>query len=136
MPNQSAGTPPIDVVVAALERLAGDLRRRAEEAERRAAAAEQRAETERQAREAQTEARQHAEARALVAEQSARDAIRRAEAFEAAAGDRIEQLREELLAAIQGIVSTSDAVMASREPLEEPLDRETPTVSHLIQNQR
>jgi hypothetical protein len=126
MPHKNAGAPPIDFIVVALERLAGDLRRRAEEAESRAAAAEQRAEMERQAREAEIKTRQHAEARALVAEQSARDAIQRAEASEIAAADKIEQLRIELLAAIQGIASAVDALGASREPPDEPLYREPP----------
>jgi len=60
-------------VLAALERLAGDLRRRAEEAESRAEAAEKRFELER-------EARHSAEARAAMSEQSARDTLQRAEA--------------------------------------------------------
>ncbi len=97
-----------------------------EEAESRAAAAEQRVVIERQAKEAEAEARWHAEARALVAEQSAQDAIQRAEASEAAAGDRIEQLREELLAAIHGIVSISDEAVAPRKPPYDLLYRETP----------
>lgn len=102
----------IEAVLAALERLAGDLRRRAEEAESRAAAFDERAAQERQAREAEAEARRGAEARAAVAEQSARDALRRAEAAETAARESVERLRRDLLAAIQEAVA---AVQAAAE---------------------
>jgi hypothetical protein len=105
--------PAINTVLAALERLTGDLRLRAEEAERRAQAAEQRTEVERRTREAETEARHAAEARAAVAEQAAQDAIQQAEAAGIAARESVEQLRRELLAAIQEAVSAAQAATAA-----------------------
>ena len=104
--------PAINAVLAALDRLADDLRRRAEEAESRAAAAEERAALERQAREAEAEARHGAEARAAVAEQGAQDAIRRAEAADTAAREGIERLRRDLLDAIQEAVAAAQAATA------------------------
>jgi hypothetical protein len=120
-PNPSAGTPAIDAVLSALERLAGDLRRRAEEAERRA-------EMERQAREAEAEARHVAEIRAAVAEQSAKDAIQRAEAAETVAKENVEQLRRELLAAIKkaGATTQAAAPAAARPDLHSTMRPEDP----------
>ena len=106
-PSPSAST--IDAVLAALDRLAGDLRRRAEEAEGRAAAAEARAALERRAREAEAEARHAAEARAAAAEQKARDAILRSKAVEAAARESVERLRRDLLDAIQEAAAAAQA---------------------------
>ena len=103
----------IETVLAGLERLTGDLRRRAEEAERSAQAAEQRAEVERQAREVEVEARHAAETRAATAAQAAKDAIDRAETAETAARESVEQLRRELLAAIQEAVSAAHAATAA-----------------------
>lgn len=114
MTDPSPSAPAIDAVLAALDRLAGDLRRRAEEAESRAAASDERAALERQAREAEAEARHGAEARAAVAEQSARDAIRRAEAGETAARESVEQLRRDLLAAIQEAVAAARPAAAAQ----------------------
>ncbi len=108
-PNPSAGAPAIAAVLSALERLAGDLRRQAEEAESRAVAAEKRAKIERQAREVEVEARHAAEARAAVAEQSARDAVRRAETAETVARESVAQLRRDLLDAIQEVVAAVQA---------------------------
>ena len=104
-PKPSPGAPAIEAVLAALDRLAGDLRRRAEEAEGRAAASEARAARERQAREAEAKARHAAEARAAVAEQKARDALLRSEAAEAAARETAERLRRDLLDAVQNAVA-------------------------------
>jgi hypothetical protein len=140
MADPSPSTSAIDAVLAALERLAGDLRHRAEEAEGRAAAADERAALERQAREAEAEARHGAEARAAVAEQSARDAIRRAEAAEAAARESAERLRRELLAAVQKAVEAAEAAAQaaarldrrSAERLEDPFRSERdPELSHI-----
>ena len=143
MADPSPSTSAIDAVLAALERLAGDLRHRAEEAESRAAASDERAALERQAREAEAEARHGAEARAALAEQSARDAIRRAEAAEAAARESAERLRRELLAAIQEAVEAAEAAEAaaqaaarldrrSAERLEDPFRSEwDPELSHI-----
>ncbi len=96
-------------MLAALDRLAGDLRRRAEEAESRAAASEAHAALERRAREAEAEARHAAEARAAAAEQKARDAILRSKAVEAAARESVERLRRDLLDAIQEAVAVAVA---------------------------
>lgn len=112
--------PAINTVLAALERLTGDLRQRAEEAERCAQAAEQRAEVERQAREAEAEARHAAETRAAVAEQAAQDAIQRAETAETAARERVEHLRRELLIAIQEAVSAAQAATVAVQSIARP----------------
>lgn len=112
--------PPIDAVLAALERLTDDLRHRAEKAEKRAQVAEQRTELERHAREAEGEARHAAEARAAAAEQAARDAIQRAETAETAAGERLEHLRRELLVAIQEAVSAAQAATAAAQSVARP----------------
>ena len=112
MTEPSPSAPAIDAVLAALDRLAGDLRRRTEEAESRAAASDQRATLERQAREAEAKARRSAEARAELAEQGARDAIHRAEAAETAAREGVERLRRDLLDAIREGVAASQAAAA------------------------
>ena len=104
--NPSASAPPIDAVVAALDRLAGDLRRRTEEAESRAEAAERQVELER-------EARHSAEARAAMSEQGARDALQRAQAIERAMRESVEQLRRDLLAAIHQAVDATQATTAA-----------------------
>jgi len=140
--------PAINAVLAALDRLADDLRRRAKEAESRAAAAEERAALEGQAREAEAEARHGAEARAAVAEQGARDAIRRAEAADTAAREGIERLRRDLLDAIQEAVAATAAAQTavaqtgarpdrrSAERLEDPYhsarDREPPRIAQPV----
>ena len=111
-----ADPPAIDAVLAALDRLTGDLRHRVEKAENRA-------EMERQAREAEAEARHAAEVRAAVAEQSARDAVQRAEAAETAAKESIEQLRRDLLAAIKEAGTMAQAaVRPDRYSAERPED--------------
>jgi hypothetical protein len=112
--NQSVNAPAIGAVLGVLDRLATDLRRCAEEAESRAAAADERAVMERHAREAEAEARREAETRVAIAEQSARDAIRRAEAAETATRESVEQLRRELLAAIQESVAVMQTANAAR----------------------
>jgi hypothetical protein len=114
-PSPSAGTPVIEAVLAALDRLAGDLRRRAEEAESRAAASDERAALERKAREAEAEARHGAEARAVAAERSAREASRRAEAAEATAREGVERLRRDLLAAIGEAVAAAKAAATAAD---------------------
>ena len=138
-PSRSPSPHAIGAVLAALERLAGDLRRRAEEAESRAAASDERAALERQAREAEAEARREAEARAAIAEQSAREALRRAEAVETAARESVERLRRDLLAAIQEAVAAARAAEAaagldrrSAEPPDDPYQSERdPELSHI-----
>ncbi|MBL6080459.1 hypothetical protein JMJ56_20790 [Belnapia sp. T18] len=120
MSNPPAPAPAIDTVLTALERLTGELRHRAEEAERHAQAAEQRAEVDRQARKAEAEARHAAEVRAAVAEQSARDAVQRAEAAEAVAREKVEQMRRELLTAIQEAVLTAQAATAAVQSMARP----------------
>ena len=110
-------------MLAALDRLAGDLRRRAEEAEGRAAAAEARAALERRAREAEAEARHAAEARAAAAEQKARDAILRSKAVEAAARESVERLRRDLLDAIQEAVAAAAAQAAQVDTTAARFDR-------------
>ncbi len=123
-------TPAIDTVLAALERLTSELRHRAEDAERRAEAAEQRTEVEREARQAEMEARHAAEARVVAAEQAARDATQRADVLETVTNEKIDQLRRELLVAIQEAVSTAQAAVAaaqsmarlSRDSVEQPED--------------
>ncbi len=93
-PNPSASA--IDAVLAALDRLAGDLRRRSEEAESRAAASDERAALERQAR---------------------------AEAAETAARENAERLRRDLLDAIQKAVTAARAAEASAAQAAARLDR-------------
>jgi hypothetical protein len=112
--------PAIDTVLAALERLTGELRQRAEEAERRAQEAEQRSEVDQQARDAEAQARHAAETRAAVAEQAARDAILRAETAETAEKERIEHLHRELLIAIQEAVSAAQAATAAAQSMARP----------------
>ena len=141
-PSPGPSASAINAVLAALERLAGDLRRRTEEAESRAAAADERAALERQARKAEAAARHDAEARAAVAEQSARDAIRRAEAAETAATESAERWRRELLAAIQEAVEAAEAAAQAaarlgRRSAERSVDpyysEQDPELSHIPQ---
>ena len=121
MTEPSPSAPAIDAVLAALDRLAGDLRSRTEEAESRAAASDQHAALERQAREAEAKARRSAEARAELAEQGARDAIHRAEAAETAAREGVERLRRDLLDAIrEGVAASQAAARPDRRSAERP----------------
>ncbi|MDO9710560.1 hypothetical protein [Paracraurococcus lichenis] len=106
--SSSANSPPLEAVLSALDRLAGDLRLRAEAAERRAEAAESQIDLER-------EARLSAEARAAQCDQSARDMLRRAEAMEAAVQDRIERLRHDLLDAIGEAVTAARGTTAAHQ---------------------
>jgi hypothetical protein len=112
-PNQSPNVPVVESVLGALERLASDLRHRTEQAEQRAEDAEKRTELER-------EARQDAEAQLALAEQKASDALTRAEIVEAAARESVEQLRQELLAAIREAVDVARATAATIEAAIEP----------------
>jgi hypothetical protein len=112
-PNQGPNAPVVESVLGALERLASDLRHRTEQAEHRAEDAERRAELER-------EARQDAETRAAAAEQKASDALGRAEVIETAARENVEQLRQELLAAMREVVDVARATAATIEAAIEP----------------
>jgi len=103
--SSSASVLPIEAVLSALDRLAGDLHRRVEPAERRAEAAEKQVHLER-------EARHSAEARAAHAEQSVRDTLRRAEAIETIMQDSMEQLRRDLLAEIGEAVNAAHPTTA------------------------
>jgi hypothetical protein len=111
--NQGPNAPVVESVLGALERLASDLRHRTEQAEHRAEDAERRAELER-------EARQDAETRVALAEQKASDALGRAEVIETAARENVEQLRQELLAAMREAVDVARATAATLEAAIEP----------------
>lgn len=108
-PNQNAGTAAVDAVLGALDRLAADLRHRTEEAEGRAAEVERRLERER-------EGRLEAEARAAASERAVQDALRRAEAAEAAMRENVEQLRRDLLGAVQEVATLVQARAATPPP--------------------
>ena len=130
-PNQGPNAPVVESVLGALERLTSDLRHRTEQAEHRAEDAERRAELER-------EARQDAETRVALAEQKASDALRRAEVIETAARENIEQLRQELLAAMREAVDVARATAATIEAAIEPdgSTEEHQAVPHRVEQDR